>query len=189
MDELIDVLDAEGNATGKTCLKSIVHKTGLYHATVHIWFYTTKGSILLQQRASSKIIYPLLWDVSVAGHIDAGEGFTTAAVREIKEEIGLIVDENDLVKIGVFKSFQKYDTGIIDNEFHHVFIAELKVDLDKLICQKEEVEALKLVTTKTYYDLLNDAKTSNHFIASNKKYYKFVLKSIQNKINTKHHSL
>ena len=106
MDELIDVLDAEGNATGKTCLKSIVHKTGLYHATVHIWFYTTKGSILLQQRASSKIIYPLLWDVSVAGHIDAGEGFTTAAVREIKEEIGLIVDENELVKIGVFKSFK-----------------------------------------------------------------------------------
>jgi isopentenyldiphosphate isomerase len=189
MDELIDVLDAEGNATGKTCLKSIVHKTGLYHATVHIWFYTTKGSILLQQRASSKIIYPLLWDVSVAGHIDAGEGFTTAAVREIKEEIGLIVDENELVKIGVFKSFKKYNTGIIDNEFHHVFIAELKEDLDKLICQKEEVEALKLVTTKTYYDLLNDAKTSNYFIASNKKYYEFVLKSIQNKINTKHHSL
>ena len=66
---------------------------------------------------------------------------------------------------------------------------ELKVDIDKLICQKEEVEDLKLVTTKTYYDLLNDAKTSNHFIASNKKYYEFVLKSIQNKINTKHHSL
>ena len=189
MDELIDVLDAEGNATGKTCLKSIVHKTGLYHATVHIWFYTTKGSILLQQRASSKIIYPLLWDVSVAGHIDAGEGFTTAAVREIKEEIGLIVDENDLVKIGVFTSFQKYGTGIIDNEFHHVFITELKVDVDKLICQKEEVEALKLVTTETYYNLLNDAKTSDHFIASNKKYYEFVLKSVQNKMNTKHHSL
>ncbi|MBT5289672.1 MAG: hydrolase, partial [Flavobacterium sp.] len=35
MDELIAILDAEGNATGKTCLKSIVHKTGLYHATVH----------------------------------------------------------------------------------------------------------------------------------------------------------
>ena len=45
MDELIAILDAEGNATGKTCLKSIVHKTGLYHATVHIWFYTTKGQI------------------------------------------------------------------------------------------------------------------------------------------------
>ena len=56
MDELIAILDAEGNATGKTCLKSIVHKTGLYHATVHIWFYTTKGSILLQQRSASKII-------------------------------------------------------------------------------------------------------------------------------------
>ena len=66
MDELIAVLDVKGNATGKTCLKSIVHKKGLYHATVHIWFYTNKGKVLLQQRAASKIIYPLLWDVSVA---------------------------------------------------------------------------------------------------------------------------
>ena len=174
MDELIAVLDVKGNATGKTCLKSIVHKTGLYHATVHIWFYTNKGKVLLQQRAASKIIYPLLWDVSVAGHINAAESFKSGAVREVKEEIGLTINENDLVKVGVFNSFQKYDSGIIDNEFHHVFIAELKVDLDKLICQKEEVEALKLVTTKTYYDLLNDAKTSNHFIASNKKYLSLI---------------
>ena len=92
MDELIAVLDAKGNATGKTCLKSIVHKTGLYHATVHVWFYTNKGKILLQQRAASKIIYPLLWDVSVAGHINATESFKSGAVREIKEEIGLIIN-------------------------------------------------------------------------------------------------
>ena len=183
MDELIAVLDVKGNATGKTCLKSIVHKTGLYHATVHIWFYTNKGKVLLQQRAASKIIYPLLWDVSVAGHINAAESFKSGAVREVKEEIGLTINENELVKVGVFNSFQKYDSGIIDNEFHHVFIAELKVDIDQLICQKEEVEALKLVTTKTYYDLLNDAKTSNHCIASNKKYYEFVLKKILEKLN------
>jgi isopentenyl-diphosphate delta-isomerase len=184
MDELIDVLDIEGYKTGKTCLKSIVHKTGLYHATVHIWFYTNKGKVILQQRAASKIIYPLLWDVSVAGHINATESFKSGAVREIKEEIGLIINENELVKIGVFNSFQKYDTGIIDNEFHHVFIAKLKVGIDQLICQEEEVEALKLESIERCYDLLNDAKTSNHFIASNKKYYEFVLKSIQNKINT-----
>lgn len=183
MDELIDILDDQGNLTGRHCLKSIAHKEGLNHATVHIWFYTPEGNVLLQQRAATKKIYPLLWDVSVAGHIDAGESFKSAAVREIKEEIGLIVDENELVKIGVFKSFQKYDTGIIDNEFHHIFIAELKVDIDQLICQKEEVEALKLVTTKTYYDLLNDAKTSNHFIASKKKYYEFILKKILEKLN------
>ena len=182
MDELIAILDAEGNATGKTCLKSIVHKTGLYHATVHIWFYTTKGSILLQQRAASKIIYPLLWDVSVAGHINAAESFKSGAVREIKEEIGLIVDENDLVKIGVFKSFKKYDTGITDNEFHHIFIAELKVDIDKLICQKEEVEALKIVSTFAFEELLEGSKHNSHFVSSNKEYYVFVLNKIKDYI-------
>lgn len=185
MDELIDVLDIEGYKTGKTCLKSIIHSTGLYHATVHIWFYTAEGNILLQQRAASKAIYPLLWDVSVAGHLNAGESFKSGAIREIKEEIGLLVTENDLIKIGVFTSFQRYDSGIIDNEFHHVFIAELKAGLAELVSQKEEVEALKLISPDTFNTILNNIKTTNHFIASNKKYYEFVLKSILNKLNIK----
>ena len=41
MDELIDVLDADGNYTGETILKSVAHKNGVFHPTVHIWFYTT----------------------------------------------------------------------------------------------------------------------------------------------------
>ena len=144
-------------------------------------FYTLETKrFLFVRRANTK--RDNVWGL-VGGTTEDKETPWEGLQREIKEEIGLIVDENDLVKIGVFKSFQKYDTGIIDNEFHHVFIAELKVGIDQLICQKEEVEALKLVTTKTYYDLLNDAKTSNHFIASNKKYYEFVLKKILEKLN------
>ena len=61
MDELIDILDDQGNLTGRNCLKSVAHKKGLYHATVHIWFYTPDGNILLQQRSASKKIYPLLY--------------------------------------------------------------------------------------------------------------------------------
>ena len=89
MDELIDILDDQGNLTGRNCLKSIAHIEGLNHATVHIWFYTPEGNILLQQRAATKKIYPLLWDVSVAGHVNAGESLLAAAIREVKEEIGL----------------------------------------------------------------------------------------------------
>ncbi|MEJ6792616.1 MAG: NUDIX domain-containing protein [Lacinutrix sp.] len=178
-EEYIDIVTKTGKPTGKSALKSEIHVKGHYHNTAHIWFYTNKGEILLQQRAASKVICPLLWDVSVAGHVDAGEILESGAVREIEEEIGLTISEDELNKIGIFECFTTYPNGIIDNEFHHTFIAELKVDINKLTPQKEEVEALKLVSTEVFKQLLKNSETNGHFVASNRKYYEFVLDSIQ----------
>ena len=182
MDEYLDILDELGNPTGKTALKSEVHKKGYYHNTAHIWFYTDEGDILLQQRAATKKIYPLLWDVSVAGHVDASETIEQAAIRETKEEIGLIISENDLQKIGVYECFQTYNNGIIDNEFYHTFISQLSVYITELKFQKEEVEALKLISIYDFYEILEQSISNNHFIATNKSYYEFVVEAILQKI-------
>ena len=182
MDERIDILDHQGNLTGRNCLKSVAHKKGLYHATVHIWFYTPDGNILLQQRAASKKIYPLLWDVSVAGHVNSGESLSTAAIREVKEEIGLIICKDNLKKIGVMKSFQTYNSGIIDNEFHTIFISKLNRKIENLSPQKEEVEALKTVSLSRFEELLDNSKNNSHFVTSNKAYYVYVLKKIKKEL-------
>ena len=144
MDELIDILDTEGNPTGESCMKSLAHQHGYFHATVHIWFYTKDEKVLLQKRAATKKVFPNLWDISVAGHIGAGEEILDAAVREVSEEIGLSLKKEDLTKIGTRKHQVAHDNGIQDNEFHHVFIAELKVPIESLRVQKEEVAGLKL---------------------------------------------
>lgn len=183
MDEYIDIVDANGKPTGKSELKSIIHQKGHYHNTAHIWFYTNNGEILLSQRSAKKNICPLLWDVSVAGHVDSGESIKQAAIRETKEEIGLDVSENDLQKIGVFECFQSYKSGIHDNEFHHTFICELKVQLPNLIPQEEEVEALKLVSIEKFKSILNNIGANNHFVPSNKAYYQDVLKNIIEAVN------
>ena len=145
MDELIDILDSNGDFTGKTAMKSEAHKNGWFHATVHIWFYTTDGKILLQQRGKHKETHPLLWDVSVAGHVGAGEAIETSAIREIEEEIGLTISKYNLEKIGVFKSIRKHHEELIDREFHHTFLCELKVPIVQLQKQESEVEDLKLI--------------------------------------------
>lgn len=182
-EEFIDILNKEGIETGKSCLKSEIHTKGHYHNTAHVWFYTKNGEILLAQRDANKLLYPLLWDVSVAGHIDAGESIEQGAIREIKEEIGLTISENDLYKIGVFECFQSYDNGIVDNEFHHTYLIELKADLNQLSPQKGEVAALKLVTINEFKKILNSIGENNHLVPSNKSYYQFVLGAIVKKLN------
>ena len=182
MEEYIDIVTKEGLPTGKSALKKEIHTKGYYHNTAHVWLYTKDGDILLAQRAASKKICPLLWDVSVAGHVDAGESIEHGAIREVKEEIGLTLSENDLTKIGVSECFQSYDNGIMDNEFHHTYISELKIKPTELKIDKTEVAAIKLVSLDSFQSLIDNIGSDNHFVASNKPYYEFVLKHIRETI-------
>lgn len=182
MDDLIDIVDEHGELIGKTASKSEIHQKGWYHNTAHLWLYTSQGEILLSQRAASKKIYPLLWDVSVAGHVDAGESIIEALIRETQEEINLTISENELQKVGVFKCFQTYAHGITDNEFHHAFISELNVDINDLSPQPYEVEAFKLVGFESFSDLLQNSSNNSHFVESNRSYYIFILDCIRNAI-------
>jgi len=182
MDEYIDIVTKDGVLTGESALKSEIHTKGYYHNTAHVWLFSEKGEVLLAQRAATKTICPLLWDVSVAGHVDAGESIEHAALRETKEELGLIIPKKDLIKTGVTECFQSYPNGIIDNEFHHTFISELKDDIGSLRIDRKEVEAIKLVSIPEFQNLINNIGIDDHFIPSNKKYYQFVLESIKEAI-------
>ena len=182
MDEYIDIVNKKGKLTGDSCLKSEAHRLGHYHNTVHVWLFTTDGEILLQQRALSKEICPGLWDVSAAGHVDSGETLEDAAVRETFEELNYKLSKTDLIKVGVFLKEQTYQNGIKDNEFHHTYIACLKNSIDELTFDPIEVEAIKLVTIKTFKDLLGLSHSNNHFIASNYDYYIKIIDAIKNQL-------
>ncbi|MGB0881026.1 MAG: NUDIX hydrolase [Polaribacter sp.] len=175
MDEFIDILTSNGKPTGKKCLKSEAHKKGWYHATIHVWFYTDDKKILLQKRASVKKVFPNLWDVSVAGHIGAGEQIETAAIREVKEEIGIDIATTDLTKIGLRKDEIVHPNGILDNEFKHVFICKLTTSVSKLTMQKDEVDDLQLFDIS----ILKDRTKHGNFMVFNfKNYYDFIYDKI-----------
>ncbi|CAM1340329.1 NUDIX hydrolase [Tenacibaculum amylolyticum] len=180
MDELIDIVDKNGDYTGKTCLKSEAHKYGYFHPTVHIWIYTTDQKILLQKRALTKKVFPGLWDISVAGHVGAGEVIEEAALREVQEEIGFTIFSEQLYKIGTRVHQVNHPNGIIDNEFHHVFIAELTVPITELIIQESEVAELKLFDLSI---LNNTSAYENVLLPEYSQYYEFVFNAIILKIN------
>jgi isopentenyldiphosphate isomerase len=61
----------------------------LIHRTAHVFVFHPSGNrILLQLRRKDKDIQPGKWDTSVGGHLDHGEDYETAAVRELREELG-----------------------------------------------------------------------------------------------------
>jgi len=182
MDELVDILDSDGNYTGGTALKSEAHKNGWFHPTIHVWLYTKKGGILIQKRGAGKDTFPLLWDVSVAGHVGAGEEIASAAVREVKEEIGLDIVENDLEKIGVFKSVHNHADCLRDREFLHTYISELKVPLANLRKQESEVEALALIPLFQLAEETWGMANPKKYVPHGTDYYGTVIKKIKEKL-------
>ena len=107
MLEILDIWNENGKPTGQSADKALLHQEGLFHPTVHIWFYTPTPNILLQKRAANKQTFPNLWDVSVAGHVASGETVLEGATREIEEEIGLSVkpEELDLNSVDAVRLF------------------------------------------------------------------------------------
>ena len=182
MNEYIDILDDEGYPTGKSCLKSKAHKKGYFHPTVHVWFYTKFGKVLLQKRGANKQTFPNFWDVSVAGHVTAGESIEAAALREVKEEIGLEIKSSQLIKIDVRKNINQFPNGIKDCEFQHVFLYELKANLNELTKQDEEVDDLELFTLEDFKFYTKNHNGKIKLVPADYRYYEFVIDTINKAI-------
>jgi len=180
--EILDIWNENGKPTGQSADKAVLHQNGLFHPTVHIWFYTPTPNILLQKRTANKLIFPNLWDVSVAGHVASGETVLEGATREIEEEIGLSVKPEDLNLISVRKNVNKFSNGIIDAEFQHVFLCELSVAIEALRIQKEEVDAVRLFS----FVELKQCQAHKHpdfsIVPADMEYYTFIMQAINNKL-------
>lgn len=179
MDELVDILDKQGNTTGTVMLKSEAHKKGLFHATVHVWIYNRDGELLMQKRHASKETFPDKWDVSVAGHIGAGETPLAAAIRETKEEIGLSLRASDLFKIGQHRSSVIHNKDMIDCEFNHIFLSELKVPIHDLTIQPSEVAAIKFIDINIYRESLKDFSLLKSYVPHPPDYIDMVISAIR----------
>jgi 16S rRNA (adenine1518-N6/adenine1519-N6)-dimethyltransferase len=88
--EIFDVVDEHDQVTGQAT-RGEVHAQGLLHRAVHVFVQNKRGDLLLQQRSRFKDAHPGVWDSSVSGHLDSGEDYAAAAVRELAEEMGIHV--------------------------------------------------------------------------------------------------
>ena len=169
--ELIDYYDENGNHKGVVD-KSIAHKEGLWHKSVHVWIVNDKKQILLQKRCADKKFFPNHWDCSFAGHIGAGETSLISALREGEEELGLTIDEKELEYLFTIK--EKFIWNDINsNEFVDVYILRKNIKIEDLKYQKEEVEVA------SYFDMdeLFDNKITN--LINHEEEYKLLEKKLK----------
>ncbi len=87
-DEYFDVVNERDEPVGRA-LRREVHVRGRWHRAVHVLVFDAAGRVFLQKRSMLKDMSPGLWDSSCSGHLDAGEDYDAAAVRELGEELGL----------------------------------------------------------------------------------------------------
>lgn len=84
--EFFDVVNMADEVIGRRP-RTEVHRLGLFHRAVHVLVFNSRGQVFLQKRARTKDRQPGLWDTSASGHVDAGEDYDTAAIRELHEEL------------------------------------------------------------------------------------------------------
>ncbi len=154
MEEYFDILDENGNKTGKTKPRSCVHRDGDWHKAVHIWIVNDKNEVLLQKRSPNKDSHPNMWDISSAGHLTAGDESISGAIREIKEELGVDISQQQLTLIGTRKKRGDYTAQFINSEFNDVYLLRLSLDLNKITLQEDEVSEVKYVPLDTFREMI-----------------------------------
>lgn len=82
---LLDEVDEQDQLTGHQFTKQQMHDEHRLHRCVAIYVFDDQGRLYVQVHKKSAG----LLDNSVGGHVDAGEGYPTAAKREGEEELGL----------------------------------------------------------------------------------------------------
>ena len=91
-NEMWDILDENGNKTGKLHKPGEKMNEGEYHLIIQVWIKNTDGKFIITKRSPNKFL-PNLWECT-SGSAIAGEDSLAAALRETKEETGLILNPN-----------------------------------------------------------------------------------------------
>ena len=147
--ELLEVYNNEGNPTGRVVQrgdKSAVFSENEHIAVGVIFIENSKGEFLIQKTSKEKEGK----FSSTGGHITKGETPLTSIVREVKEELGIDINKEDVVELGYL---------LYDRPIRFMFYIKQDIDLDKIVLQQEEVEYVEYMTVEQIKSLIKEGLT------------------------------
>jgi 8-oxo-dGTP diphosphatase len=149
--EYFDIVDENNVPLGITKERSLVHKDGDWHHSVHIYVLNDKNEFLVHLRAPFKDLHPNCWDTRFGGHVLAGDTIENTAVRELREETGIKVKYEELIKGIIIK----HDGGT-NKEFNETYYYKFR-DNDILKFNDGEVVEAKWMPVEEILKSIKDS--------------------------------
>lgn len=147
--EYLDIVAEDGLPTGQVVERGTAHREGVRHRTSHVWLLRRRegqAEVLLQLRSPEKDSYPGCYDISSAGHIPAGSDFLSSALRELEEELGVLVPQEALHLAGTRRFFTDtvfHGQPFRDNQVSNVYCLWYDAGEEAFTLQASEVSAVR----------------------------------------------
>lgn len=130
--EILDLYDSKGNKLNKTIIRNQEGLKGEYHLVVFIIIENIKGEYLIQKRASAKSKWPNMWAFT-GGAVQKDEESESAALRELKEELGINLNKGELI-------YSHRD--VTEDYLRDTWYCQVDVEIEYLVLQEEEVSGV-----------------------------------------------
>lgn len=160
MAEYWDLYDGAGQKTGKVHLRGTKVPEGCFHKVVHIWVQNSNGELLMQKRSDKVDNCPGIW-AATSGSVVAGEEPLTSAVRELSEELGIMVTAEELQYCLMVRR---------KDAFCYVYLVKKDIPVDALTLQECEVAAAEWMSVETIERMVEEG-TMHRYV------YREILKS------------
>ena len=97
-DDPLILVDLQDRQIGTLDKRACHDGEGVLHRAFSLFVFNAAGETLIQQRHSTKRLWPGFWSNACCSHPRNGESMETAVVRRAEEELGLVVDPTFLFK-------------------------------------------------------------------------------------------
>ena len=142
--EYLDLYDENGILTGEKVLrtKGMKPEIGKYIKIVIVFIKNDENKFLIQKTSKEK---GSVW-ATTGGLVSSGYTPDETVVKEIEEELGLIID---------FKELKHIETIKREHAFQDTYYLEKNINIEDLKLQEEEVEFVKWLSINEIKELIN----------------------------------
>lgn len=136
MAEYWDLYDNDRTPLNRTQLRGESLQEGTYHVVVSVWTVNQENKLLMTLRSEDKELYPNLWE-NTSGSVVQGETSLQAALRELKEETGIVASEDEITFVGTARK---------EASFVDIYLVKKHIDPASIILQEGETIDFRWVT-------------------------------------------